>query len=207
MRCGIAVWILILLLIGLIILTKQGLYKTIIWAIVTIAIIVLVLLKLCTISLFLLIIVLMALLTLLVIKNRERIAEKIYEMRLKKEVIVKKDIRGVMLNKLSKLERTINRKTREELTKDVSNTFKELIKAALQIDYEFTHEELVTELDKLKIDHELKKIIESFSEDMSKLKYSGYRLTKEEARSLLNEMKIITELSTKEPEEDSEKEK
>ena len=146
---------------------------------------------------WLLILILIALLITLIMKNRERILEAIYKMRLKKEVVVEEDTRGTMLNKLIELERTIPRKTKEELTRDVSTTFKELLKKALGIKYEFTHEELMKELKEAKIEPGLREIIKSFSEDMSKVKYSGYKLTKEESKSLLNEMKAITHLSTK----------
>ncbi len=122
----------------------------------------------------------------------------IYKSRLEKEVVVEEDLRSVMLNKIEKAIKSLGRRTREELSKDVSSVFKELIRAILNLSYEFTHEELIMELGKAKMDRALKSIIMSFSEDISKLKYSGYKLTKEEALSLLSEMKVITRLAIKE---------
>ncbi|MBW2980865.1 hypothetical protein KY360_05605 [Candidatus Woesearchaeota archaeon] len=152
---------------------------------------------------WLLLLLLIIVLITMALKNKERIAEAVYKFKLKKEVVPEEDIRGIMLNKLVSLERTIPRKTREELTKDISNSFKELVKTTLKVDYEFTHEELVKELGKSDIQRELKKIMMSFSEDMSKVKYSGYKLTKDESRSLLSEMKIMTKLLTKKVEKES----
>ncbi|MFC1704958.1 hypothetical protein ACFLZ6_01365, partial [Nanoarchaeota archaeon] len=149
---------------------------------------------------WLLLLILIVLLVALAIKNRERISEAVYKMTLKKEAVIEEDVRGTLLNKLNSLGRSVDRKTREELTKDISKAFTDLIKTLLKIDYEFTHEELIMELGKSGIEIGAKKIIMSFSEDMSKIKYSGYKLTKEEARSLIDEMKVITELSTKKKE-------
>ena len=149
------------------------------------------------IAIWILILLLIIALIIVLVKYREQIAEAIYKMRLKKEVVVEKDTRAIMLNEILSLEKTIPRKSKEELTKDISNTFKDLLKNILNIKYEFTHEELMKEVKESKVKPGLKGIIKSFSEDMSKVKYSGYKLSKEESRSLLSEMKAITHLSTK----------
>lgn len=81
--------------------------------------------------------------------------------------------------------------------KEVYNLIRDFFKKYLNIDYEFTNEELKKELKKVYFSHELKEDTSLLFDHLSRIEYLSQPLSQEELRNLLNKFKdIMDELIT-----------
>jgi len=106
--------------------------------------------------------------------------------------------RESILSRLDKLEKSIDKKSIEELSRDLVRIVRDFLSDLLKIEYEFTYEEFCKEIEKHKISIPLRIILITFFKKISEISYKGYKITKPELRELINEAKIIIKLGSEE---------
>ncbi|MBN1544676.1 hypothetical protein JW898_04390 [Candidatus Woesearchaeota archaeon] len=94
---------------------------------------------------------------------------------------------------LTSIEEQIPSKDEEHLANEVDKLVRILFKRVFLIRYAFTNDELVKELDKHKVPTVLKKAVEILFEELSQIKYGGESVDKEEIRTLIGQVRVITE--------------
>ncbi len=106
--------------------------------------------------------------------------------------------RESILSRLDKLEKSIDKKSIEELSRDLVRIVRDFLSDLLKIEYEFTYEEFCKEIEKHKISTPLRIILITFFKKISEISYKGYKITKPELRELINEARIIIKLGSEE---------
>jgi len=106
--------------------------------------------------------------------------------------------RESILLRLDKLEKSIDKKSIEELSRDLVRIVRDFLSDLLKIEYEFTYEEFCKEIEKHKISTPLRIILITFFKKISEISYKGYKITKPELRELINEARIIIKLGSEE---------
>ncbi len=87
--------------------------------------------------------------------------------------------------------------------KEVYQLVKEFFMELLELDYEFTHEELIQEMQKTYIDKDNLVVIISFLEQIGEMEFTGKRFTQKELRKLLEDLHNIIDLFVQEQEHPS----
>jgi len=77
-------------------------------------------------------------------------------------------------------------------TEKLSSLFRETIMKTLNLNFEFTHQELISELNKASIDDKLKQRILKFSSSIESKKFAKERIEKHEYEKMLNELTKLT---------------
>ncbi|MBU3941524.1 MAG: hypothetical protein KKF74_01280, partial [Nanoarchaeota archaeon] len=118
----------------------------------------------------------------------------------KKKKIVPEElkVRESILLRLYKLEKNIDKKSTEELSKEFVKIIRDFLSDLLKIDYEFTYEEFCKEIEKHKISMPLRIMLVTFFKKVSEIGYKGYKMKKPELRELINEARIIVKLGSEE---------
>ena len=118
----------------------------------------------------------------------------------KKKKIVPEElrVRESLLSRLDKLEKSIDKKSIEELSKELVRIIRCFLSDLLKIDYEFTFEEFCKEIEKHKISMPLRIMFITFFKKISEISYKGYKIKKPELRELINEARIIIKLGSEE---------
>jgi len=106
--------------------------------------------------------------------------------------------RESILARLDKLEKNIDKKSIEEISKEFVRIIRDFLSGLLKIDYEFTYEELCKEIEKHKISMVLRIMLITFFKKISEISYRGYKMKKQELRELINEARIIIKLGSEE---------
>jgi hypothetical protein len=129
-----------------------------------------------------------------------RIPWIVYRRRREEErvVIVEEEkVRESVLAGLEKIEKQLYQKSPEELSRKFSAIMRQFFKDIFNLEYEFTYEELRMEVSKRKISPTLKEILMSYSKRISEIEYGGYKITREELYTLVEEAREIVKLMTK----------
>lgn len=92
-------------------------------------------------------------------------------------------------NYLRKLKVFLNEKSLEE--KDVYNLIRNFFKEFLEINYEFTNEELKQEIKHIYFDNELKEKISDLFDELSEIEYFSKSLSQDKLVQLLQDFKLI----------------
>jgi len=128
----------------------------------------------------------------------EKLAEKYKkELRALKQRFAKKEEEGhvtvhqIMDQQLNTLQDTMHEKSIDDLAKEFTNTIRQYFKTVFNVEYEFTYEEFLEELNKKDIDARLKKVLISFFKRIPQIEFGGTQLTKQELQSLIDEMHEI----------------
>jgi len=118
----------------------------------------------------------------------------------KKKKIVPEElkVRESILARLDKLEKDIDKKSVEELSREFVRIIRDFLSSLLKIEYEFTHEELCKEIEKHKVSVALRIMLITFFKKISEVSYKGYRMKKKELRELINEARIIVKFGSEE---------
>ncbi len=116
----------------------------------------------------------------------------------KKEVPEELKARESILLRLDKLEKSIDKKSIEELSKEFVRIIRDFLSDLLKIDYEFTYEEFCKEIEKHKISMPLRIILITFFKKISEISYKGYKMEKPELRKMVKEARIIVKLGSEE---------
>ncbi len=104
-----------------------------------------------------------------------------------------------IIEKLDKLERQLpSKKTTKELSVEFSKIVREYFRDILSLEYEFTYEELLAELQKKRLDPMLEKILIPFFKKAIQSEYGGVNLRRRELHSLIDEAKEIVHLTSQE---------
>ena len=113
---------------------------------------------------------------------------------------VKKEVKGgnevlrkLILTRIKKLKK---QKFNEKAIDKFSVTFRVFMLRYLNLNYEFTVDELIIELNKTKIPQNLKEKVVSVLKLISEVKYENKEISKDEFKSLLNETNTIVNLAT-----------
>ena len=106
--------------------------------------------------------------------------------------------RESILLRLDKLEKGIDKKSIEELSRDLVRIIRDFLSGLLKIDYEFTYEEFCKEIEKHKISTPLRIMLVTFFKKISEISYKGYKMKKQELKELIKETKIIVKLGSEE---------
>jgi len=106
--------------------------------------------------------------------------------------------RESILLRLDKLEKSIDKKSIDELSREFVRIVRDFLSDLLKIEYEFTYEELCKEIEKHKISTPLRIVLITFFKKISEISYKGYKITKPELRELINEARIIIKLGSEE---------
>ncbi|MBU2561662.1 MAG: hypothetical protein KKD17_05155 [Nanoarchaeota archaeon] len=94
---------------------------------------------------------------------------------------------------LASIEEDIPSKDAEHLVNEIDKLVRILFKRVFLIRYAFTNDELVKELDKHKVPAVLKKAVEILFEELSQIKYGGESVEKDDIKTLIGQVKVITE--------------
>jgi len=118
--------------------------------------------------------------------------------RKKKIVPEELRVRESILSRLDKLEKNIDKKSIEELSKEFVRIIRDFLNELLKIDYEFTYEEFCKEIEKHKISMPLRIMLITFFKKISEISYKGYKMKKPELKELIKEAKIIVKFGSEE---------
>jgi len=118
----------------------------------------------------------------------------------KKKKIVPEElrVRESILLRLDKLEKNIDKRSVEELSKEFVRIIRDFLSDLLKINYEFTYEEFCKEIEKHKISMPLRIMLVTFFKKVSEIGYKGYKMKKPELKELINEARIIVKLGSEE---------
>jgi len=103
-----------------------------------------------------------------------------------------------ILLRLDKLEKSIDKKSIDELSKEFVRIVRDFLSDLLKIEYEFTYEEFCKEIEKHKISTPLRIILVTFFKKISEISYKGYKMDKSELREMVKEARIIVKLGSEE---------
>ena len=104
-----------------------------------------------------------------------------------------------IINKLNRLESRLSGKTpTRELAVEFSRIVREYFKYILNIDYEFTYNELLDELKKKGINPDIESLLIEFFKRATRVEFAGHRIRRRELQSLINEAKEVVHLTSKE---------
>jgi len=107
-----------------------------------------------------------------------------------------------MLNKLKAIEKRLDKEKISLLTNEFFQATRRFFKDLFKLDYEFSYEELMKELTKEKMDHSLKMILISFFKKISDIRFGGHEVSKTELKSLIDEARLIVNMTTQKTEEE-----
>ena len=116
----------------------------------------------------------------------------------KKEVPEELKERESILLRLDKLEKSIDKKDIDELSKEFVRIIRDFLSDLLKIEYEFTYEEFCKEIEKHKISTPLRIMLITFFKKISEISYKGYKMEKPELREMVKEARIIVKLGSEE---------
>ncbi len=116
----------------------------------------------------------------------------------KKEVPEELKERESILLRLDKLEKSIDKKPIDELSKEFVRIVRDFLSDLLKIEYEFTYEEFCKEIEKHKISTPLRIMLITFFRKISEISYKGYKMEKPELREMVKEARIIVKLGSEE---------
>ncbi|MBW2971580.1 hypothetical protein KY359_00960, partial [Candidatus Woesearchaeota archaeon] len=94
---------------------------------------------------------------------------------------------------IASIEEGISSKSVEDSVNAVDRLVRIFFKRIFLIRYAFTNEELVKELEKHKVPAVLKKAIEILFEELSQIKYGGESVDKEDIKTMISQVNVITE--------------
>ncbi len=104
-----------------------------------------------------------------------------------------------IINKLNRLESKLSGKTpTRELAVEFSRIVREYFKYILNIDYEFTYNELLNEMKKKDINSEIEGLLVEFFKRATHVEFAGHKIRRRELQSLINEAKEVVHLTSKE---------
>ena len=113
---------------------------------------------------------------------------------------VKKEVKGgnEVLRKLilTRIKKIRKQKFNEKTIDKFGVTFRVFLLRYLNLNYEFTVDELIIELNKTKIPQNLKKKVVSVLKLISEVKYENKEISKDEFKLLLNETNTIVNIAT-----------
>ncbi len=110
----------------------------------------------------------------------------IFKRKKEREKNPRQELKESAIKKLEKLQR---KKFKPEVFDDFVWIFRVFISNILKINYEFTHKELLHELDHKKI--KVKKEIIQISETIKEINYLGKKIEKDEFKKIIEETKKI----------------
>ncbi|MFC1722815.1 hypothetical protein ACFL0V_01620 [Nanoarchaeota archaeon] len=122
-----------------------------------------------------------------------------YTMRLmrmfERKKLVKKElpILDWVNTHLDRIETELPNKTIKNLTNELDKLVRIFFKRIFFIRYAFTDEELVKEINKHKISKTVQKASSILFEELAQIKYGGEQLEKEDIKTLIQQIKVITE--------------
>ncbi len=116
----------------------------------------------------------------------------------KKEVPEELKEKESILLRLDKLEKSIDKKAIDELSKEFVRIVRDFLSNLLKIEYEFTYEEFCKEIEKHKISTPLRIMLITFFKKISEISYKGYKIEKPELREMIKEARIIIKLGSEE---------
>ncbi len=106
-----------------------------------------------------------------------------------------------IIHKLNKLESKLPRKySTHALSAEFSRIVREYFKDILNLEYEFTYDELLREIKKKNVNPEIESLLVEFFNRATKIEFAGHKLRRRELQSLINEAKEIVHLTSKEEE-------
>jgi len=107
-----------------------------------------------------------------------------------------------IINRLNKLESKLPRKySTHTLSSEFSRIVREYFKDILNLQYEFTYDELLKEIKKKGLNPEIESLLVDFFNRATKIEFAGHKLRRRELQSLINEAKEIVHLTSKEEED------
>ena len=119
--------------------------------------------------------------------------------RRKEEALLGLSFADRIINKLNRLESRLSGKTQTlDLAIEFSKIVREYFKYVLNIDYEFTYNELLNELKKKGINPEIEILLIDFFKRATQTEFAGNKIRRRELQTLINEMKEMVHLTSKE---------
>lgn len=124
-------------------------------------------------------------------------------------VLITLEARERILEELDDIERHIDVSSSSELSERLSRVSREYFKVAFDLDYEFTYDELIREIQHSKIMQELKHILSLYFKRAILIEFGGRSISKIQLQTLVDESRVIvyqTSALTKEEKEMQHKE-
>jgi len=120
--------------------------------------------------------------------------KSLQKMLKKQEHIKGKTPHEIVAAQLNRLEADLDIEDIGDLSKMFTKIIRQYFRTLFNINYEFTYEELLQEMQKEHIDPRLQKILSSFFKKIPEIEFGGSSFTKAELGSLMHEMRQIVNL-------------
>lgn len=130
-----------------------------------------------------------------ILKSIKKRKIMLYEQRLLLETKVVESI----LENLAKIEKLIETERIEKLIMLFSDAMRRYFRNLLDLNYEFTYEELIEEITNRNLSSVFKKVLEDFFNRSLEMEYSGKSVSKEELKAMISEFKVILSMTSQEP--------